>query len=292
MAVQSRRDEIKEIHIAYKDFYQIGGGLFLILVLVIIGSWIFGQNAFELEGDFLGYVTNVAMEFLSVVGTVIVVDQLNRWRARDERKKELFRQVKSRWNDVAVEALDQIWHESWFEEMVEYYRDGGFVDLDRVQWAGGVDLSSVDLKKGHLRRANLQEADLRGVNLQEADLVEANLQEAFLFRANLQEADLWKANLQEANLWVANLQEADLVLANLEEAILFEANLQEADLRKANLQWADLRRANLQEANLVEANLQGAWLRGAILPDGTKWRRWTDMERFTNPEHPEFWKPD
>jgi len=52
MTTQSRQEEIKVIHIEYKDFYRIGGGLFLILVLVIIGSWIFGQNAFELEGDF------------------------------------------------------------------------------------------------------------------------------------------------------------------------------------------------------------------------------------------------
>ena len=65
-----------------------------------------------------------------------------------------------------------------------------------------------------------------------------------------------------------------------------------------NLQEADLRGANLQEANLWGANLQGADLGGAtfdentMLPDGTKWTPGTDMGRFTDREHPDFWRSD
>jgi uncharacterized protein YjbI with pentapeptide repeats len=57
-------------------------------------------------------------------------------------------------------------------------------------------------------------------------------------------------------------------------------------------------RANLGEVNLGGANLQGAILKRAnldeftILPDGTKWTPDTDMARFTDPDHPDFWRPE
>ncbi len=110
---------------------------------------------------------------------------------------------------------------------------------------------------------------------------------------NLQEADLRGTNLQEAILWLANLQEANLRVASLQEANLRVANLQEANLWGTNL-WG----ANLQGAILWGANLQGADLGGAtfdentMLPDGTKWTPGTDMGRFTDREHPDFWRSD
>jgi len=30
----------------------------------------------------------------------------------------------------------------------------------------------------------------------------------------------------------------------------------------------------------------------AILPDGSKWTPDTDMTRYTDPNHPDFWQPD
>ncbi len=62
----------------------------------------------------------------------------------------------------------------------------------------------------------------------------------------------------------------------------------------ANLEGANLNAANLKGARLQEANLEGADLEDAkfdentTLPDKTKWTPDTDMECFTNPEHPEF----
>jgi hypothetical protein len=29
-----------------------------------------------------------------------------------------------------------------------------------------------------------------------------------------------------------------------------------------------------------------------VLPDGTRWTPDTDMERFTDPQHPAFWRSD
>jgi hypothetical protein len=104
--------------------------------------------------------------------------------------------------------------------------------------------------------------------------------------------------LHGANLRRANLQGARLFEANLRGAYLFEANLRGADLQLVNLQGAYLWLVNLQAAHLLEANLQGANLvevefdKATTLPDGTKWTSGTEMARFTDPDHPNFWRSD
>ena len=109
---------------------------------------------------------------------------------------------------------------------------------------------------------------------------------------------LYDGSLRRAYLWCANLQGADLRGADLEQANLIRANLRGADLEWADLDGTDLRWANLAEANLAWINLRGANLRGAefdehtTLPNRTKWTPDTDMARFTNPDHPDFWRPD
>jgi len=85
---------------------------------------------------------------------------------------------------------------------------------------------------------------------------------------------------------------------HLQGTNLYEANLREVDLTMVNLQGANLWGANLQGAVLIGANLQGARLGRATfdenttLPDDTKWMPDTDMARFTDPDHPDFWRPD
>jgi hypothetical protein len=84
--------------------------------------------------------------------------------------------------------------------------------------------------------------------------------------------------------------------ANLQGAILMNANLEGANPSGANLQGANLREANLQGANLGQAHLQEAELKEAkfseetALPDGSFWRPDANMARFTDPEHPSFWR--
>ena len=109
---------------------------------------------------------------------------------------------------------------------------------------------------------------------------------------------------------------------NLKQTYLENANLKHANLSHANLEQADLVTAHLQQSNLWFANLRGVkhietayFDEGTILPDGevakdengnylkdesgnpiytinSYWTPETDMTRYTNPEHPEFWKPD
>lgn len=121
-----------------------------------------------------------------------------------------------------------------------------------------------------------------------ATLFDASLWGLDLNNANLERASLNGANLSEANLLGANLSGAVLQDANLSGALLEHANLSGALLSFTNLSGAVLQRANLKGAYLGNANLSGVDFRNVTLPDGTKWTPDTDMERFTDTEHPEF----
>lgn len=130
------------------------------------------------------------------------------------------------------------------------------------------------------RHGWLYDGSMRGANLRRANLQGASLQRANLQRAYLHEADLDRSNLEWARLDGANLEGADLSEAHLFQAYLPGANLNRADLRKANLFRAYLRGANLEGTKFNE---------NTTLPNGATWTPDTDMVRFTDPEHPDFW---
>lgn len=176
-------------------------------------------------------------------------------------------------------------------------RDRGtaIVASEELRWLGllcggqlqGVDLQGADLREADLSSANLQKARLGGARLQKANLTYALLRWVELTSANLKSANMAYANLWRANLVEANLQEANLLRADLQRANLWMANLRRANLREAFLQSAKLR-----DADLLGADLQGAKLERAVLPDGTRWGQDTDMRRFTDSSHPDFWHSD
>jgi uncharacterized protein YjbI with pentapeptide repeats len=193
-----------------------------------------------------------------------------------------------------------------------------------------VILRDANLQEADLRYVNLVGADLWKANLQQTKLKLANLKQVKSEEINLQKADLWRVNLQQAELMWANLQEAQLHYTDLQKANLWRANLQSVNFYEANLEQSNLQTANLQKASLWMANLQGANLMGVnlrsvveieaamfdektVLPDaqpiedesgnnlvdenGTNiydkyWTPQTDMRRYTDPQHPDFWEPD
>lgn len=123
-------------------------------------------------------------------------------------------------------------------------------------------------------------------------LLDGSLHNAQLGGANLAEADLSKANLWGAKLWGATLERANLWGANLQDAKLWGANLTGAYLRHVDFTGASMRDVNLRNSDLTHAIFVDCDLRGATLPDGTYWSASTDLERFTNPEHPDYWQAE
>ncbi len=121
-------------------------------------------------------------------------------------------------------------------------------------------------------------------------------------------------DLRSANLHSAYLNQASFVGANLNGAKLQNTRMRGANLERASLQGTHLQGARLGEVNLKHANLENAIFdTSTILPDAqllvdengevqrdengkrlynNYWTPETDMSRYTNPDHPDFWQPD
>lgn len=171
---------------------------------------------------------------------------------------------------------------------------------------------------------------LQNQSFPHANWEKAKLPEVYLYETHLNGAILRQADLHMARLSFVRLEKGDLRGANLSSASVDHARLQSVDLRGANLQsaWcystnlekADLRGAILKSTNLEEVNLAGAQLdhvqfdTQTVLPDATYvldekgkpiydkdlkhryteesfWSLETDMSRYTNSKHPDFWQP-
>lgn len=149
----------------------------------------------------------------------------------------------------------------------------------------GADLSGADLSGTDLSGLNLAYTNLEGAVLSGAYLAEANLERAILRQARLDDANFFRAKLihadtRESNLQRANLNETILTNANLQGANLRGAMLVGANLKQANLSWAILDGANVFNAVLDDAAppyrhlMENTSLKGTIMPDGSRQRRW------------------
>jgi uncharacterized protein YjbI with pentapeptide repeats len=82
----------------------------------------------------------------------------------------------------------------------------------------------------------------------------------------------------------------------VQRAAFSGSNLISADFYCSDLQGANLNLANMQGTNLWETNLQDVTLYQALFdeqtrfPDFSQWKPDTDMTRFTDPNHPQFWR--
>ena len=248
----------------YPVFYQIFGGAALVALGILLGAAIFAQDE--------GYATNLYTEILSIGVTVFILNTLAERRAEQreearrirELKTQLVRDVKSQSNEAAKRAVD---------------------DLRQRGWLTGEDSL---LKGEYLSGANLKEAYLQKANLQFTNFFRAKMQGIIMRGANLYYSNLRRSKLEMADLQYADLRLVDLFRADLENTKLRGANLEEADLRFANLKGASLREANLKNAELMRVKFD----RATVMPDGEYWSQDTQLARFTDPEHPNFWRSD
>lgn len=119
-------------------------------------------------------------------------------------------------------------------------------------------------------------------------LTDGSLEGKNLASANLEGAPLRLAVLRDVYFGWANLRGAHLFGAKLEGAILINADLQGATF----YQFSDgLQDAHIQDATgeVIESPV---FSEKTVLPDGTRWALGTDLDKFTNPTHHEFWRSD
>jgi hypothetical protein len=85
-----------------------------------------------------------------------------------------------------------------------------------------------------------------------------------------------------------NLEDSSLVVHDLIGANMHDTNLIGAQLTYAHFGLANLTGVSLDGASLEETHFTG----NTTLPDGTQWSPSSDLSRFTDPDHPDFWRPD
>jgi len=266
----TRSEEIQYIHKEYPFIYSLVVASAFFIVLVFLGSLIFeDQN---------GFMANIYTEVaFGVIFGVLINDRLNRSQKNQDLKNSLVREAGSQARSVSVSAIERMREKGWLR---------GSNALLNGQKLSNANLSEVNY---------LSEIDMRGTNL------------AF---ANLSKSNLWCNDLEGADLWRTNLKEAKLHWVDFKEAILVGANLEGANLRDANLEgvifdgfiWKrtlyegyfqshpDIDREIYNEDE-KKLRWEASFDLETTLPDGTKWTPETDMKRFTNSNHPDFWRP-
>lgn len=237
-------------------------------------------------------------EAVGIVFTVLIIEWFSRMRERRIKVEALEHQIICEMgSDNAALANRGVFY-SWKTGMLY---DGSLVGEFFERANIGESNMLVD---ANLYKARLNQANLKGAHLDNADLSFAHLN-----GVDFSNASLTQANLQNAGLVRSVLINTILEETNLSDSVIFDADLRGAVLVNANLQRAKLAKTNLQGANLVGASLLNAQLdniyidENTLLPDspypthganshGSKyWTPDTDMTRYTDPNHPDFWQP-
>ena len=221
-----------------------------------LGGILFFPAIEAFSTDASDLLSSFVPEAVGIAFTVLLIDRLNENRALRQYKEQLIRNAGSQSRDTAVSAVNEMRKRGW------------------LTWNNNEPL------------------------LRKADLESANLFEAHLMQADLTETNLSEANLAYADLLVARLRRTNMTNADLSNTLMFDADIRNADLELANLCGSELGFADLSDAILVNADLSNATMQNAtfspntLLPDGSNWTPDTDMARFTDPNHPDFWQPD
>jgi len=253
MAYNSSSNREQEI----QDIWQSNKTFFrlgFIAVVLLVGI-VIGALIFN---DNVNFSLNMYGEIISIIVTALVVDQIIRRRDRKQMQQRLLRDVAGPSEDVAKAAINIMREEDWL--------------------TGDRSL----LKKAYLWEAKLAGVALNGANLAGAALGNSYFMEAYLSNVDFSGADLMGANLAKADMVNTNFHNAQMRYANLEGAYLGAANL-----RGANLQDAYLADAHLTDMYFGDATFD----ENTVLPDGSRWDTSAELDRFTDPAHPNFWQP-
>lgn len=258
-----RIKEIQAIWNQYQGLYVVGGILIGLLLFPFLELFI---------SDLSQLLIGLVPEAIGIGFTVFFLDRIYQKREIEALKRRLVREAGSRSNNTAISAIDWLNREGWIE--------------------GNKSL----LQGTDLRYANLDNANLQGVNLKNAICNNASFRNAILYRCDFENASLSMATFTGNEFFMTNFKDTDLTGATFIECFLTGENFENAEIHAGSFEGAFLQEANFTNAKLydtcfVHANIKDAVFDGSILPDGTKWTPETDMSRFTDPEHPDFWQP-
>ena len=252
----------------------------IVLILAFFGLVLFYKHGRDNISPNDAYALNVHTEgfgvALGVIITVFVIDALNRRRDAERRQQDLIdrllREARSPEPVIASHALHEI--------------------QDRYLHTKEKSV----LKGGYLLQARWEGVTLNYFNLQEAFMTDSTLKNSRLFMVEMQRASLWLASMTNVSFIGVNLTESNLGNSNLVRVVMRNVNLHGANFESANMEGIEIRNSTLTSTNLKSSNLKNAKLIGnkydenTVLPNGKIWKQSTDLDRFTDPDHPNFWR--
>ncbi len=263
-------------------------------------------NTLPFINDDAGFRVNIITEVFGIGITVLIIERYNR-RREENRREEEARQAAAKEREETLQRIIREMRSPSAQEgarAAEEARERGF-------------LTDGSLNGTDFRFANLSKANLDGARMQNCKFDDAKLIETWLSDADVSSSQFWRANATGVKLQNTDLRQTDWMNTDFADAILWGCNLTRAIIHRCNLQNVSLWGANLTEVELQECNLENAifvdtdlsrsvFLKvnlenalfenakfdsGTILPDSGYGQAEAELNRYTDSEHPDFYRP-
>jgi hypothetical protein len=139
-----------------------GGNEWVYLAIGVLAGIVASQILTLISRDVSEFLYNLAPEAVGILFTVIVIDRLDANREDRLIRERLLRETHSRYNPVALQAIEEL-------RVMGYLEDGTL---------SGRSLRGASWQDANLYRADLRNTDLINAELGNADFYEANLEGA------------------------------------------------------------------------------------------------------------------
>ena len=184
--------------------------LAVILLIIAIGLMVGSKTS--KDSIVRDYIPNIVTESISIAVTVLIIDSLNERRSRKELKERLKRQLWSKDQGLALNAINELRANGWLT-------DGS--------------LENINLPYAVLDRAELKGAVLNGANFHRASLRRAYIGHAHLRNCDFSQADLTLSVFNHSDLTGSDFTNAILDNASFENAILVGATIEKEQILRA-----------------------------------------------------------
>jgi hypothetical protein len=246
-AVQKKRNSLQRV-------YTWTAALLIVALVAFFGLYAYAAISSGIV-SLPEYIVSLSAEYVGIILTVLLVQQLVSYRDRRQYRQRLTRHARSRENALAIQAVRELAAEGW--------------------------LFDGSLKGCTLSGANLENAELKGARLPGVDLSGANLHNADLRSADLRASELAGADLQGANLYGARLFEARLYQYD------GEYNGIRCRYQFSILELAEKHREEQPGTELVGATFDS----NSVLPNNENWRTAADLDEFVERDSVMMFEP-
>lgn len=162
------------------------------------------------------------------------------------------------------------------------------VNFQHAKLSVSNDFSGSDIYDTSFARAILE--NVRFYNLDNG--IGAVLRHVVFNGATLKQCDFTNTTLQHNCFANSKLESCNFTNASISQAVFHNARLNECNFDGTILEDVDFSGAYLIHCKFPNLTPLTMMFGKLTLPDGTLWDDSTDMTRFTDPSHPEFWEPD